>query len=65
VIAADADRAEGAEALDDCIGLRAVADYVTEVPDGVDRAKRRDDRIERDEIGVDVREDGDAHFAPA
>src|SRR2546425_13079278 len=61
VIAADSDRAELAQPIDDSVWFRAVADDVAEMPDGVDRPKRRDDRIERDEIGVNVREDGDAH----
>ena len=46
---------------DDAVGLRAVADDVAEVPDGVDRADACEDRVEGDEVGMDVRQDGDAH----
>ena len=61
VIAADPDGSDRRQALDDRVGLGAVADHVAEVPDGVDRAEVGEDRVERDEIAVDVREDGDPH----
>ena len=46
---------------DDLVGLRPVADDVTQLPDLVDGRDRREHRIERREVGVDVRQDGDAH----
>ena len=49
------------QALDDGVGLRAVADDVAEVPDGVDRAGLGEDRVEGQEVAVDVREDRDPH----
>ena len=61
VVAPDADRADRREAFDDGVGLRAVADDIAEVPDGVDRAEVGEDRVERDDVAVDVREDGDPH----
>ena len=61
VIAQDTGRADAREPLHDRIGLGAVADDVTEDADAIDRADRREHRVERHEIGVDVREDGQAH----
>ena len=61
MIAADADRADRREPFDDGIGFGTVADDVAEVPDGIDRAEVGEDRVERDEVAVDVREDRDPH----
>ena len=61
VVAADADRADLGQPGDDPVRIRPVADDVAEVPDRVDAAERREHRIERDEVGMDVRQDGDAH----
>ncbi len=61
MIAPDADGADRRETFDDCVGLRAVADDVAQVPDGIDRAEVGEDRVERDDVAVDVREDGDPH----
>ena len=61
VVAADADRADLDEPGDDAVGIGTVADDVAEMPDGIDRAGVREDRIERHEIAVDVRQDRDAH----
>ena len=61
VIAADADRPDLDEASDHAVRIGAVADDVAELPDGVDRAGVGEDRIERHEVAVDVREDRDAH----
>ena len=63
VVAGDADRADPGQPLDDAVRVRPVADDVAEVPDGVDRAGRGEDGVEGDEVGMDVREDGDAHRA--
>ena len=61
VVAPDADRPDLDQAGDDAVRIRAVADHVAEVPDGVDRSGVREYRIERHEIAVDVRQDGDPH----
>jgi hypothetical protein len=61
VIAADADRPDLTQPIDDGVGLRPVADDVAEVPDPVDRACRLEDRVQRPEVGMDVREHRDSH----
>ena len=58
---ADADRAELAEAGDDLVRVGAVAHDVAQVPHLVHRRDRREDRVERDEVRVDVGQDRDAH----
>ena len=49
------------EPLDHAIRLGAVADHVTEVPQGVDRPDPGEHGLEGDEVAVDVRQHGDAH----
>jgi len=61
VVPADAGRPEGGEALDDAVGLGTVAHDVTEMPDRIDRSDRIEDRVEGDEIRMNIRQDGDAH----
>ena len=61
VVAADADRAELAEPGDDLVGVGPVAHDVAQVPDLVDRRDRREDRVERREVRVDVGQDRDPH----
>src|SRR3990172_9527786 len=51
------------EAADHLVGLWAVADDVTERPDLVDWRHVVAHRVERGEIGVNVRQDGEAHGA--
>jgi hypothetical protein len=61
VVPADADRTDPGEPLDDAIGLGAVADDIAAVPHRIDRSEVGEDRVERDEIAMDVRQDGDPH----
>ena len=61
MVAADADRLDVGQPADDAVGIRPVADHVAEMPDGVDRADRGQDGVERDEIRMDVGQDGDPH----
>jgi hypothetical protein len=61
VVAAHAGRAAFAQAADDRIWLRAVPDHVPQLPDGIDLAGMIEDRIERHDVAVDVRQDRDAH----
>ena len=46
---------------DDRVRLGPVAHDVAQLPDLVDRRDRRQHRVEGREVGMDVREDGDAH----
>ena len=57
MVAADADRAGARQPLDDGIGLGAVADDVTKMPEGIDRADVGEDRVEGEQVGMDVRDD--------
>ncbi len=61
MIAADADRAALAQPLDHGIRFGTVPDDVAEMPRRVDRPGGREDGIERDEVAVDIRDDGDSH----
>ena len=61
VVPADADRPAFGQPGDDGIGLGAVAHHVTQVPDRIHIAGVGEDRIERHEVAVDVRQDGDPH----
>ena len=54
-------RADLAQARHDRVGLRAVAHDVAQLPDLVDRRNQRQHRIEGRDVGMDVRQDGDAH----
>ena len=65
VVAGDAAAPISGEAGDDAVRVRPVADDVAEVPDGVDVAGVGEDGIEGDEVGVDVRQHGDAHAIKA
>ena len=61
LFAADPDRPDLDESRDHAVRIRTVADHVTELPHSIDRAGMGEDRIERHEVAVDVREDRDAH----
>ena len=61
VVATDAVRPELAQSRHHGVRIRTVADDVAELPDGIDVAGVGEDRIERHEIAVDVRQDRDAH----
>ena len=61
MVAADADRPDPGEPGDDAVRVRPIADDVPELPYGIDRTGIRQDRIERHEVAVDVRQDGDPH----
>ena len=61
MVAADADRAALGQPLDDGIRFGTVPDDVAEMPRGIDRPGGREDRIERDEVAVDIRDDCDPH----
>ena len=61
VVAAHADGAQLAEPRDDLVGVRPVAHDVAQVPHLVHGWDRGEDGVERDQVRVDVGEDGDAH----
>ena len=61
MVAAHAQGARVAEAVDDAVRIRPVADHVTEMPDGVHVACGSEHRVQGMEIGVDVRQDTDPH----
>ena len=62
VVAADVERGERADDVDDLVGAGAVADHVAEVPDGVVGAGGGfEDGVEGFEVGVDIGEDEGAH----
>ena len=46
---------------DDAIGIGPIPDDITQVPHPVEGAGVREDRIERDKVAMDVRQDRDAH----
>jgi hypothetical protein len=65
MVALDARCLEFAKPADHAIRFRAVSDDVSEVPPAVDGAGRSDDRVERHEVRMEVRNDGDSHGWPA
>ena len=65
MVAAHADGPDLGQAGDHAIGVRAVADDVTEVPDGIHRPGVREHGVEGDKVAVDVGDDGDPHRGSA
>ena len=63
MVATHGHRALPAQARHDLVGIRAVADGVAQDPQGVVRRERLEHRLEGGQVGMDVREDGDAHAA--
>ena len=61
VVAPDAARADLAQPGHHRVGLGPVAHDVAQLPDLVHRGDHRQHRVEGRDVGMDVREDGDAH----
>ena len=61
MVASDAQGTDLDESGDDRVGIRPVPDDVAQMPDGIDRACVCEDRIERHQVAVDVRQDRDPH----
>lgn len=63
MVSEDAFRIEGGETRDDLVRLRAVADDIAHVPDGVggDGSSRRENSFEGCQVRVDVGDEKDAH----